>query len=243
VPYAVCACYFTKVYAMKSTANRLPNQYPRSLPFRAPENLQARFAKLRRWNIILLATTCTAFVTAVAALVVMSNRSRPALDEDSSPPPLGFLAPPRKLVMPSSNPKEIPASVTQMDSTHRAAFLDALGGLSAVHLYQSYLNIGLVADAVEKEAYTTAEAAKILQTVEDLIALVDKRLTHLADGVLDDDDKQALEHIRAVTQELRLQGSALKGFWATGDAAQISRYRQARARSWNELRDLLGIDE
>jgi hypothetical protein len=229
---------------MKSAANRLPAQYPRSLPFRAPENQQSRLAILRRWNIVLLLTTCTAFVAAVAALVVMNNRPRPALEEDAAlPPPLSFFAPPRKLEMTTSRPNEKTVSVPPMDAKHREAFLEALGGLSAVHLYQSYLNIGLIADAVEKEAYTTAEAAKILQTVEDLIALVDKRLTRLAEAGLDEDDRQALEHIRAVTQELRLQGSALKGFWATGDTAQISRYRQARTRSWDELRDLLGIDE
>src|SRR5262245_57768816 len=42
--------------------------------------------------------------------------------------------------------------------TPHERMLETLGGLSAAHLYQSYLNIGLLADAVENETYTEAQA-------------------------------------------------------------------------------------
>jgi hypothetical protein len=229
---------------MKAATNRVSKQYPRSLPFRAPEDLQPRLSNLRHWNIMLVVISSALFVAVVASGVVMMNRPHSTIEEPtaSSAPPLvsAFSLPSRQ--EPTSDLAKEKAVPAKADAGPREAFLEALGGLSAVHLYQSYLNIGLVADAVEKEVYTVAEAGKILKTVEDLIGLVDQRLTHLAKTSLDQDDLQALEHIRTVTEQLRLQASALKGFWAAGETENMNRYRQARARCWDELRDLLGID-
>src|SRR5207249_7457862 len=62
------------------------------------------------------------------------------------------------------------------------SLLEAVGGLSVAHLYQSYLNIGLLADAVESETYSDKEALPILQKIQDLLGGVDKHLAHIGQG-------------------------------------------------------------
>src|SRR5580765_5514195 len=65
-----------------------------------------------------------------------------------------------------------PANKTPRDER----VLETLGSLSAAHLYQSYLNIGLLADAVEKEGVGQEQASDMLATVVSLINVVDKQL-------------------------------------------------------------------
>src|SRR5262249_51158407 len=110
-------------------------------------------------------------------------------------------------------------------------------------LYQTYLNIGLLADAVENETYTKAEATNILQTVGELVNLVEKQLNKLPVGDLADEDKAALKGVRLLTSLLRSQSSALLAFWATGEETHAMRYHSAREQSWNALKEILGLDE
>jgi hypothetical protein len=57
--------------------------------------------------------------------------------------------------------------------------LETRGCQSAVHLYQSYLNIGLIADAVEHETCTHADGLKMLNTVAALMDVVDRQFDRL----------------------------------------------------------------
>jgi hypothetical protein len=125
--------------------------------------------------------------------------------------------------------------------TPHERMLETLGGLSAAHLYQSYLNIGLLADAVENETYTEAQANSMLAQVVSLMDLVDRQLDKLAKMDLSAEDKQDVERIRNLSGLMRTQVAALRTWWRTGDAAQAVRYHDAREKSWAALTEALGM--
>jgi len=119
--------------------------------------------------------------------------------------------------------------------------LEALGGLSASHLYQSYLNIGMLADAVEHGTYTQSQAQEMLTTVVGLMDVVDRQLDRLVKTELGVEDKRDVERIRVLSALLRVQVAALRAYWRTHDAAQAARYHEAREKSWKGLSDVLGL--
>src|ERR1019366_2779960 len=97
----------------------------------------------------------------------------------------------------------------------RADFLEALGSLSATHLYQTHLNIGLLADGVESETYTIEEAEKNLKSVVEMMKHVEAQQTRLATSGLDPDDQDSIREIQAVSAMLHLQIDSLRAYWAT----------------------------
>ncbi len=102
----------------------------------------------------------------------------------------------------------------KLDASQKERFLEAIGSLSAAHLFHTYLNIGLLADGVESEVYSTKEAEETLQSIDDMMAQVDGQLGDLNKVGLDADDRAALEQIKAVAVMLRLQArSFCKDYW------------------------------
>jgi hypothetical protein len=142
--------------------------------------------------------------------------------------------PPKKISLPTG---------PTADGKTREPLLETIGGLSTVHLYQTYLNIGLLADAVESETYTRSEAISVLLTVSELIGLVEKQLGKLPATGLSADDEAALEGVRLMTSLLRTQSNALLSFWASGDESHAARYHLAREQTWNALKEVLGLDD
>jgi hypothetical protein len=197
--------------------------YPRSLPFQPPQTTPASplsappphwtGALLRHWRREWLFAGAAALLLAmVATTVVVANRGNRSPGAETAPPH-------------ASNER----------------LLETLGGLSAAHLYQSYLNIGMLADAVEKETYTQSQAEEMLATVVGLMATVDKQLDRLAKNDLSAEDKQDVERIRSLSALLRVQVVALRAYWSTGSAQQAARYHDAREKAWQGLSEVLGL--
>jgi hypothetical protein len=113
--------------------------------------------------------------------------------------------------------------------------LETLGSLSSAHLYQSYLNIGLLADAVEHQSYSQAQANEMLDTVVGLMNSVDDQLARLARADLPEGDREDVEHIRDLSGFLRVQIAALRAYWLTHDAQHAARYQEARQKTWAAL--------
>ena len=134
------------------------------------------------------------------------------------------------------------AAGESMDSASKEVFLETLGGLSATNLYQSYLNIGLLADGVENKAITVEAATKTLKIVTSCLSLVHCKLAKLDKATLDPEDHDSLEQIKAVIELLRLQTQTLLAYWATGTTEQSEDYEKARKATWTGLSRILGID-
>ena len=119
--------------------------------------------------------------------------------------------------------------------------LESIGSLCAVQLYQSYLNVGLLADAVEHETYPKEEAIQILGTIVTLSQTVDGQLRKLGGAGLEKDDVDSLERVRKASELVRNQATHLQAFWDTGEKQHIESYRASRAKCWQELQAILGL--
>jgi hypothetical protein len=119
--------------------------------------------------------------------------------------------------------------------------LETLGCQSAVHLYQSYLNIGLIADSVEHENCSPAEGAKMLNTVASLMDVVDKQLERLTETDFSTEDIQDIQRIRAISSLMRVQLASLQAYWLSGDRKHADRYHETREKAWVELGKVLSL--
>lgn len=117
----------------------------------------------------------------------------------------------------------------------------------AILLHQSYLNIGLLADAVENETYTEAEARKLLGTIVSLMDAAEKQIEQGAKTDLAAEDAKKLARGREVLILLRAQASELRAYWDTQEGPTRKehemRYHQAREEAWTIIKELLGLQE
>jgi hypothetical protein len=213
------------------------NHYPRSLPFQAPGGHRmpdtarcpksSRTARVRlgwpdlprRTKVLEAAAAALLLVGVTAGVVFVLNRAA----RDPS------------LTLPVGGPQARSAG------EGHERMLETLGSLSAAHMYQTYLNIGLIADAVESETYSQQQANAMLSTVVGLMDSVDKQLDRLARVDLGAEDKQDVERIRSLALLLRYQVAALRAYWLSSEPEQAARYHQAREKSWTALSEALGL--
>ena len=88
--------------------------------------------------------------------------------------------------------------------------LEAVGGLSAAYVYQTYLNIGMIGDGVANKTMEAASGKQILGSVVNLVEVIDKQLGALQDGdKLSDDDKRGIAEFRSIIALLRIEGKEL----------------------------------
>ncbi len=119
---------------------------------------------------------------------------------------------------------------------------ETVGLLAGLQLYQSYLNIGLLADARAEGLYEASELTQLLGSVVVPLDTVDQQLAKVA-GLkgLSKDDAAALTRMRKIAVHLRQQGKSLQAFWDTGVEAHGKRYEESRQAAWKELDDLLEL--
>jgi hypothetical protein len=121
--------------------------------------------------------------------------------------------------------------------------LETVGSLTAAHLYQGFLLIGLLADARERDVYTAAEAEKLLDSVVRMLDTVDHRLGQLLDGTLKDEDREAVEKARHLSDLLRSQARELRAYWHTGDRKHVEKFQKTRQESWAGIQTVLGVED
>src|SRR5262245_54974985 len=148
---------------MADTAN---HRYPQGVPFRAPLPAARKPGRSRLLVGVLGGAVLVAVTAGATALVInlTAPRSQAVVTGDAPGPGAARPAVP------------VPAKNAAAGKSVKERFLEALGGLSAAHVYQSYLNIGLLADGVESEAYSKAEAEQMLATVGNMIDMADRQL-------------------------------------------------------------------
>ncbi len=221
----------------------LNHSYPRAQPYRPSEQDSPGGGPRIKFLHTVVAALGLVVVSAAATLLVVNFTAprSPVSPQDSTPvAETGKQADKPPAPPPASKP--VPPLPAKGKRPERERFLEALGGLSAAHVYQSYLNIGLLADGVESEAYTKAEAEQMLATVASMLDLVDRQLNKVSELDLEADDMQSVERIQELTVLLRRQASALRSYWTTGDEVQITRYHEARETTWGSLSKLLDLE-
>jgi hypothetical protein len=124
----------------------------------------------------------------------------------------------------------------------RRLLLETIGALTASHSYQTYLNIGLIADGKTKGNYSERDANKILDSVISLLDTVDRKLADLAKLDLEKEDRISLDQMRRLSALLRQQGKVLQTYWDTGRDDDAAKYENARKDSWAVIGKILGIE-
>jgi hypothetical protein len=126
-------------------------------------------------------------------------------------------------------------------AAHERQLLETVGALTIAHCYQTYLNIGFIADGKAKGAFTNSDANKVLDSVLSLRSSIDRNLAALAKMDLDKRDLESLEQMRDLSTLLGKQGKELKAFWDGGKEENAARYDDVRKDSWAAIGRLTGI--
>lgn len=210
------------VYPKAAPAPAMPTPAPPIRPALPPD--KARPATRRHWPII-----CALLAVPLLAGLIAYRINRAPAPASAPPPPDAISAAPT----PAPHPTQPAAAPNEC--------LEALGSLSVAHLYQTHLNLGLLADGVESGAYTIAEAEESLKPVVDLMTQVDARLAKIAKSELPADDRRALEQVQAVSALMRLQADALRAYWAKSETQRAEDFQAARKASWDGLAKVMGI--
>ncbi|MBA4192109.1 MAG: hypothetical protein C0467_29375 [Planctomycetaceae bacterium] len=119
---------------------------------------------------------------------------------------------------------------------------ETVGLLSGLQLYQTYLNIGMLADARAEGLYEASELAQLLGSVVVPLDTVDKQLAKVAAlKGLSKEDATAITRMRKIAGRLKQQGKSLQAFWDTGVEDHGKKYEESRQAAWKELDELLEL--
>jgi len=152
-----------------------------------------------------------------------------AVARPTDPPPVGGA------LKPGGDQKKIEAE--------RAQLLETIGCLTAAHYFQTYLNIGFIADGKAQGTYTDKDARKVLDSVLSLLNSADGKLEALDKIIVDKGDRERLEQLRAVSALLRQQGKELQTYWDSGKDENAAKYESLRKNAWAAISKLMGIGQ
>jgi hypothetical protein len=114
--------------------------------------------------------------------------------------------------------------------------------LKFIYCYQTYLNIGLLADGKAHGIYDEKAARAVLATAVTPLDAVDRQLVRVGAQAQTEPDRQAADRVRAIAGLLRREGRELIAFWDSGRPADAARYEATRQEVWGQLNALLGLD-
>jgi hypothetical protein len=122
-----------------------------------------------------------------------------------------------------------------------AGSLQTVGALAAAHYFQTYLNIGFIADGKDKGTYTDDDARKILRSVLSVVDSVDRQLASVEARNLHKEDRDSLQQMQAISAMLRQQGVDLQRYWDSCQEHDAARYEDLRRTSYAAISKLLAI--
>jgi hypothetical protein len=139
------------------------------------------------------------------------------------------------------SPERRPA--TSEDANANVQLTETVGLLSGLYLYQSYLNIGLLADGKAERLYDDKAARSVLDSILNPLETVDKQLAKIGKQARSGGDRDAVDRIRIMVDLLRRQGKELKAFWDSGSPEDGARYEATRQEAWKQISATLGFDK
>jgi hypothetical protein len=156
---------------------------------------------------------------------------------------LGLLAALVPLTQPSGVSAQAAREARSGINDSWSQLLSTIGVLSAGHLYQSYLNIGMLSDAVSKGHYDVSQGGPLLDSIISVIETYDRELTRCSSARVGDEDRQTIQRLKEANQKVLAQGQALKKYWAQEDVRlaekQHEAYETSRREAWQAVRQIL----
>jgi hypothetical protein len=124
----------------------------------------------------------------------------------------------------------------------QSVLAESVGLITGLQLYQTYLNIGLLADGMSEGIYEPKEVFQLLGSVVHPLDRVEKQLDKIAKLKLPKDDIAALARMKKILGLLRQEGKELHAFWETGKPENGKKYEEIRQAAWKEIDALLELD-
>lgn len=121
------------------------------------------------------------------------------------------------------------------------ARVQIIGALTKFYPYQTFLMVGMLADAYQKEVYTAATVQQFLTEVDAMLTDTTKRIELVRGGFTSDTDKEYFDQVIDICDLLKKQAKGLSDYTKTKSQADLNRYSKAREQVWPQLQEILGI--
>src|SRR5262249_48080768 len=139
------------------------------------------------------------------------------------------------------SPAPPPAEKPAAPADSQATLTETVGLLSGLYLYQSYLNIGLLADSKAANTYEAKARRQGVVWIITPLDAVDKQLEKVGKSARTAGDRDAAERMRAVVAMLKRLGGELTTFWDSGRPEDGARYEATRQEAWKQISTLLSL--
>jgi hypothetical protein len=123
----------------------------------------------------------------------------------------------------------------------QATLTETVGLLSGLYLYESYLNIGLLADSKAANTYEEKAVRQVLVSIITPLDAVDRQLEKIGKNARSAGDRDAVERMRAMVAMLKRIGAELTAFWDSGRAEDGAKYEASRQEAWKQISALLSL--
>jgi hypothetical protein len=130
----------------------------------------------------------------------------------------------------------------QSPSSKDTPLADTVSMVSTLYLYQSYLNVGLLADCKAEEVYDEKQVKALLASTLMPLEAVEKQLQGLTKSLPTKVERDRVEAVQRAIPALRKQGMALHLYWDTEKAEHAKDYEAARKDCWRSLAALMGTE-
>ncbi len=121
--------------------------------------------------------------------------------------------------------------------------LSAIGGLSAAHMYTSYIAIGAIGDAFGNDIYDTERVQELMGGLVGMLDTLKKQLLLVQENCEDEADKKYIDETIQIYSLLQEEARQLSAFSKSRDKSDHRAYEKARTTVWPRIEKLLGLDE
>lgn len=120
--------------------------------------------------------------------------------------------------------------------------LSAIGGLSAAHMYTSYIAIGAIGDAFGNEVYDTERVQELMKGMVGMLDTLKKQLLLVQENCEDKADQEYIDETIQIYTLLQEEARQLSKYSESTDKADYRAYEKARTTVWPRIEKLLGLD-
>lgn len=132
-------------------------------------------------------------------------------------------------------------TANEAHTRERTAYRQAVGGLGAGYLYQTYLVIGTTADLLGSEAIESADAIALMQTTLGMSRNVDEILSGVHRLPIGPNDAATVSNMVRINRLLAEQAESLQAFAKSGAREDAMQFEARRKETWQHLSRLLNV--
>lgn len=135
-------------------------------------------------------------------------------------------------------------AVNSAAAQNEKVLLETIGVLSAQGIYLTYTAIGTLADSYDKDVYDTDFTIQVLEEYLSITSAAKEQLNNLlSTGAITGNDITYLNKLIVTYDLLTAEANALKNFVRTGDTKHADVFHENREAAWDNITELLGLDE